>query len=274
MNFFNETQSLFQTLNSINKTQSNLTFITQIKLQIIYYNVTSNLVKDYDDDDLKEKLQRIGKLVTLLYLPIIVSIGLIGNTLTIIILSTENKIMKFYNTNDSFIQNYRNMKSNTNNNDNNNSETLNLNRRLLLKQNNSKFKSIKLNKNNQFSSTNYFIFALAVSDLVWNFILLLVWITEAGFYNIVNKNYVCQISIAISYICSFLSASFTLLFTFQRFMAVVKPLKSATGSLLQSTCFIRRIIICLIVLAILIYSFSFYLYDTSPKRDHEQTEAV
>ena len=228
-------------------------------------------------EDLKEKIQKISKLVTIFYLPIVVTIGLIGNTLTLIILSTESKLAKCFNQNDSFIQNFRNMNSNYNLHSRVKGSNMSIDAKLHCRQQllSHKYSNYLPKKHHsQFLSTNYFIFALAVSDLVWNFILLLVWITEAGLYNVVNNNYICQVSIVISYVCSFLSAAFTLLFTFQRFLAVVKPLKLATGSMLQSTHFIRRLIIGLIAFAFLIYSFSIFLYDMTPKKDHEQTEAV
>ena len=228
-------------------------------------------------EDLKEKIQKISKLVTIFYLPIVVTIGLIGNTLTLIILSSESKLAKCFNQNDSFIQNFRNMNSNYNLQSRVKSSNMSIDAKLHCRQQllSQKFTNYLPKKHHsQFLSTNYFIFALAVSDLAWNFILLLVWITEAGLYNVVNNNYICQVSIVISYVCSFLSAAFTLLFTFQRFLAVVKPLKSATGSTLQSTHFIRRLIIGLIAFAFLIYSFSIFLYDMTPKKDHELAEAV
>lgn len=84
----------------------------------------------------------------------------------------------------------------------------------------------------------------------------------------------CQSSIAITYMCSFLSAAFTTLFTFQRFIAIVNPLKSATSFSLQSTRIIRRVIIGLIVFAFVAYSFSFFMYDSSLKKTLEnQAEA-
>lgn len=69
--------------------------------------------------------------------------------------------------------------------------------------------------NTQFSSTNYFIFSLAVSDLIYNFFLALVVITKNDIMNILDREYFCEISVCITYICSFLSAAFTTLFTFQ-----------------------------------------------------------
>lgn len=210
-----------------------------------------------EDEDLKKKLQKIAGMVTLWYLPIIVSIGIIGNTLTLIILSTENKLQNIVNSQESFLQKFRNMKYNFANSNiisamdvnkiKSTSTASRCDTRLIANRNVTNFKISQLKPRDQnFSSSSYFIFALASSDLIYNSILALVWISRAELYDVVNINYVCQISIAISYICGFLSAAFTLLFTFQRFMAVVQPLKAATTFSLQSKRFIRRLIAFLI----------------------------
>lgn len=81
--------------------------------------------------------------------------------------------------------------------------------------NNTSRKQKKSVYNTQFSSTNYFIFSLAVSDLIYNVVLALVWITKNDLMNILDRDYLCQSSVAVTYICSFLSAAFTTLFTFQ-----------------------------------------------------------
>ncbi len=222
-----------------------------------YTNFTH--INNTDGELLKEKLQAIAQLVTLWYLPIIVSIGILGNTLTLIILVTEKKLASVLNPNDSFIKKFRHMKQRSDSQTlarrqstmskssqlfttTGNISTIDINRARNLTQ---QYKGHKFNNQN-FSSANYFIFALASSDLVYNLILALVWISRANLYDVVNINYVCQITICVSYICSFLSAAFTLIFTFQRFMAVVQPLKLATGFSLQSTRFIKRLILVLI----------------------------
>ncbi len=219
----------------------------------MYHNLTG--VNNTDGEILKEKLQAIANLVTLWYLPIIVSIGILGNTLTLIILLTEKKLAKILNPNDSFLKKFYQMKNQDKMTLARRSSTISKSSQLFAATNfsiieNNRAKSQQFQShtfhNKNFSSANYFIFALASSDLVYNLILALVWISRANLYDVVNINYVCQITICISYICSFLSAAFTLLFTFQRFMAVVRPLKVATGFLLQSPRFITRLIIFLI----------------------------
>jgi len=111
---------------------------------------------------------------------------------------------------------------------------------------------------------------LAISDLIYNAILLCVWITRTGF-NILNIRYICELSIALSYICSFLSAAFTTCFTFQRFMAVVHPLKWATCVFLQSKSKIKIFIFVLIVFSMVTYFFSLFMYDAEPKKEHEES---
>lgn len=64
--------------------------------------VNQTLSQENSQEELKKKLEYLRDLVNLYYLPIIVSIGLIGNTLTIIILSQENKLSNFYDANETF----------------------------------------------------------------------------------------------------------------------------------------------------------------------------
>ncbi len=222
----------------------------------MYYNGSSaiTLSNETDGDVLKEKIQQIAQMATLWYLPAIVSIGLIGNTMTLIILSYENKLTQSINPKDSFTEMFRSMKKRFTDDPGDKSSTCNNNsvvnansdaKSFIMNPTNNKINRSRFN-NHPFSSASYFICALATSDLIYNFVLALVWISRAGLYDVVNINYVCQITICITYICGFLSAVFTLLFTFQRFMAVVQPLKSATSYSLQSIRFIRKLIIFLI----------------------------
>jgi hypothetical protein len=104
-----------------------------------------------------------------------------------------------------------------NNNNNNNGHKLHQPSRKNTEiiNNNSRKNKKPSSYNTQFSSTNYFIFSLAVSDLIYNFFLALVVITKNDIMNILDREYFCEISVCITYICSFLSAAFTTLFTFQ-----------------------------------------------------------
>lgn len=224
--------------------------------------------------DIQQRLEHIRNLVSLYYLPTIVIIGLIGNTLTIIILSKEKSLLRLHDSSKSLRDNFEKFSSQYNSvnhiNQFHSKNSIKSQTQINLQTRRKTFTPKKAT--NQFSSSNYFIFCLAFSDLMYNFVLLLVWISRIG-YNLVHLKYICQLTIAITYICSFLSAAFTTLFTFQRFMAVLRPLKSATNFSLQSPCFIKRLILGLCVFSLLVYSYSLFLYDTEPKKDHENTEA-
>lgn len=254
-------------------------------------------------------------------MPIIVTVGLIGNILTLIILSKERYLNLLYDVNLSFKENLKNnylkrtstltanvlnnndgqstatFRNNNNNNNHNQGNMLSpdyappsfstsgaattsgvasakrkqfLKARLKKKlQTTSRYN--KPSYANQFSSTNYFIFSLAVSDLIYNIVLALAWVTETEIYNFLHRNYLCQISVMLTYICSFLSAAFTTLFTFQRFMAIVNPLRSATSFSLQSTRVIRRVVLGLFVISCLLYSFSLFMFDSEPKKQHNES---
>jgi hypothetical protein len=239
-------------------------YTNQILLYILIFSNYANCLNDTNLNEtshleFQQKLETIRNLIFLYYLPTIVIIGIIGNTLTIIIISKEKSLLKLHDPTKSLRENFNELKAN-------NTNLLNVPNSVSKQTKRKLFIPKKVT--NQFSSSNYFIFCLAVSDLVYNFILLLVWISRVGF-NIVHLKYVCQITIAISYICSFLSAAFTTLFTFQRFMAVSKPLKAATSFSLQSPYFIKLIIVCLVISSCFVYSFSLFLYDSEPKKEHE-----
>lgn len=256
---------LIWNVNCINTNLTNTNITTnQLTKSSTSTNHTTNI-------DVQRRLEHVRDLIALYYLPTIVIIGLIGNTLTIIILSKEKTLLKLHESKktianlDKYSSNYQSVNQlNTNKNSIKSHTQINLQMR--------KKAFTPKKPSNQFSSSNYFIFCLAVSDLMYNFVLLLVWISRVS-YNLVHIKYICQVTIAITYICSFLSAAFTTLFTFQRFMAVLRPLKSATNFSLQSPNFIKKLICALVIFSLLVYSYSLFLYDTEPKKDHDQTEA-
>ncbi|RNA44905.1 neuropeptides capa receptor-like [Brachionus plicatilis] len=203
-----------------------------------------------NENSLKIKLESFRDIINLYYLPTIVSIGIVGNMLTILIFTFEHKLAQFNNSNLTLVENLEKLYD----------QNKNKSDRI--------FKNAKIQKNSsQMSSSNYFICFLAISDLVYNIILACVWITRIGF-NILNIPYICQASVMISYICSFLSAAFTTMFTFQRFMAVVNPLQMA-NNFLNSKKTILQLTFGLILFSWVAYSFSLFVYDTSPKKDHE-----
>ena len=211
------------------------------------------------EDTLKKKLEFFRNMVYLYYLPVIVLVGIMGNTLTIILLLKEKCLLNVYDPVKTLKENLR--KS---------FESIDQKYTSIMPPKSANMQRSSVNSSAvQFSSSNYFIASLAISDLVYNIILALVWLTRIGL-NVLNIRYICQISIALSYICSFLSAAFTTIFTFQRFMAVVYPLKSATSISLQSKAKIKSLILILVIFSVLMYSFSLFMYDAEPKKEHEQ----
>ena len=294
----NEVPTSIFDVNSVNTNFSNELLFTSIMLNASFLPINNSNLKLTNDFSLKKYsnismnktnetsslsysiLDELEDIFNVYYLPTIVIIGIIGNLLTIIILSQENNLLQLYSShyaaqtakrNDTLID-----RRNDTLIDRKNDTLIEPSKKSILAKSasmkdilNAALSQEKKKINRQrFSPTNYFIFSLAISDLFYNLILLLVWITNMN-VNMLNHNYVCQLSIFITYICSFLSAAFTTLFTFQRFMAVVKPLRSATSFSLQSTRFIRRLIIFLIIFSSIIYSFSFFLYDANLKKLHE-----
>lgn len=190
------------------------------------------------DHHAKMRLEILTDFIYKYILPILVTIGLVGNSLTIIILSKEHELNSLYDPGCSFRENLRlqYIKHSVCGNGGHDLSSGCINSigspTLTEAVTNAQYrKSTKLEGrsksarsggkrpasvyNTQFSSTNYFIFSLAVSDLIYNIVLALVWITKSGYMNILNRDYLCQSSVAVTYICSFLSAAFTTLFTFQ-----------------------------------------------------------
>ena len=254
----------FASFENLNSDAVNMSNITINHSKIGQMNSTQE-----EENSLKLKLENFRNLINTFYFPLIVTIGLIGNTLIIIILRKENKLMEWHDRHELIRKKRSNLNKELEQND--------LQQPLAGKSRpNNQFSANNKRKASVspgFSSTNYFLFGLAISDLIYNFILALLYLTRIGVYDILNMNYVCQTTIAITYICSFLSAAFTMLFTFQRFIAVVFPLKSATTFSLQSKNVIRRVIGTLVVSSFLIYSFSLVMYDTEPKQVHENGPA-
>ena len=239
------------------------------KLALLFMNSNKidsfQLNKTVEEDKrtaiLQKNLLKLRDISNYYYLPMIVTIGIVGNILTIIILVKEKQLSnlvesnRLLKTNSSIAFRYKRKETiESTSIVAETSKILNHNeRKMTLLNQNFRYKS-------QFSSTSYFILSLAMSDLVYNIILAFVYLSHMGIH-LVHANFICQASIFISYICSFLSASFTTLFTFQRFMAVKFPLKTATSFSLQSKRVIKRAILTLLVCACCFYSFSLFLFE-------------
>ncbi|CAF0930678.1 unnamed protein product [Didymodactylos carnosus] len=110
--------------------------------------------------------------------------------------------------------------------------------------------------------------ALAVVDFVYLLIIFLALIDNLTNSAIGLGRYLmlCQITVYITHVCSFLSANYTLSFTLQRFVAVWFPLHS------QSIISYRSSLINIIVLIIIacgFYSFSFLFTNISDSQCKE-----
>lgn len=104
--------------------------------------------------------------------------------------------------------------------------------------------------------------SLAIVDFLYLFIIFLSIIDELTNYMIgLNRSLVlCQSTVYITHVCSFLSANFTLSFTLQRFVAVIFPLHAHKVISYRSS-FIN--ILVLLILACSFYSFSFFVTNVS-----------
>lgn len=104
--------------------------------------------------------------------------------------------------------------------------------------------------------------ALAVVDFLYLLIIFLSIVDQLthqaiGFH---RSLFFCQSTVYITHVCSFLSASFTLSFTLQRFVAVLFPLHANT---IISTRSSTINILLLVVLGCSFYSFSFFVTNIS-----------
>ena len=104
--------------------------------------------------------------------------------------------------------------------------------------------------------------ALAAADFLYLLIIFLAIIDTLthqaiGFH---DSLLLCQTTVYITHICSFLSAGFTLSFTLQRFVAVLFPLHANT--IISTRSSIINILV-LVVLGCSFYSFSFFLTNIS-----------
>uniref|UniRef100_A0A8D9B780 Thyrotropin-releasing hormone receptor n=2 Tax=Cacopsylla melanoneura TaxID=428564 RepID=A0A8D9B780_9HEMI len=108
-------------------------------------------------------------------------------------------------------------------------------------------------------SSSYYLSALASSDTGFLVTLFAVWLNMIDIPWFTNDG-ICQISIYLTYVCSFLSVWFVVAFTIERFIAVRYPLHR------PSMCTVARakvILISLTLLALALYSP--YLFISGPQ---------
>ncbi|KAH3885018.1 hypothetical protein DPMN_009005 [Dreissena polymorpha] len=116
------------------------------------------------------------------------------------------------------------------------------------------------------SSCSVFLAALAAADNMFIIGVLLTYFNE-NVYAILTKDIACQLLIFITYVGSFLSVSFIVGFTCERYIAMQFPLKC------KLVCSVGRekvVVLILTIFACAIYSFSFWTTVASPFGDMMQ----
>ncbi len=109
-------------------------------------------------------------------------------------------------------------------------------------------------KNQQYRRSRFFLISLAISDSVYLLVLLCYWLEEMGIYNILKRNVICQTTVYITYVASFMSSAIVLAFTVQRVISIIFPFE-------QSTKLKAKISFCIMLLfACVFYSFAFWGY--------------
>lgn len=94
-----------------------------------------------------------------------------------------------------------------------------------------------------------FLFYMAISDTIYLMILFCLWLSN--YVNILHRPIICQLTLYLTYVCNFINAYYTIAFTTQRLVAVIRPFRvSHVLSWHRSRCLALMIIIiaCLIYL--------------------------
>jgi hypothetical protein len=113
-------------------------------------------------------------------------------------------------------------------------------------------------KNQQFRRTRFFLISLAASDTIYLFVLLCHWFDKVDIYNVLNRQFVCQVSVYVTYVTSFMSSAIVLAFTVQRYISIAFPFKKSHR--LRS-----KVAFCAVLLvALLFYSFALWGYHVEP----------
>ncbi|KAK6628766.1 hypothetical protein RUM43_002582 [Polyplax serrata] len=121
-------------------------------------------------------------------------------------------------------------------------------------------------------SSSFYLAALAISDTGFLMVLFISWLNMIDI-SIFNQPVICELSIYLSSVCSFLSVWFVVAFTVERFIAVRYPLKR------PSMCTVSRakvVIICLSFAAFLFYMPHIFIsgLESRPDRANNRTVLV
>jgi hypothetical protein len=118
-------------------------------------------------------------------------------------------------------------------------------------------------RSQQFRRARFFLISLAISDSIYLIILLCYWLEEMRIYNILNRNIICQTTVYITYVASFMSSAIVLAFTVQRVISIVFPFAQSTKSKSKVAFFL------MLLFAGLFYSFAFWGYYIEKTDDDE-----
>jgi hypothetical protein len=109
---------------------------------------------------------------------------------------------------------------------------------------------------------NSFLFALAISDLVNNTLILVPLLSSVNL-NLLGIGFICKSLAFLKHACRYLSAMFTLMYTFQRCVAVSNPLSVFRRQTPMSAFKSGKIILALVASASLIYSYTFIAFNSA-----------
>jgi hypothetical protein len=112
-------------------------------------------------------------------------------------------------------------------------------------------------KFSHYKRTKFYLICLSISDLVYLSVLFFVWLDAEDFSNILNKNYVCQFSVYLTYISGFMSANLIIVFTTQRFFSIVFPFKK---NIMEEHC--KLVISGLIAFACIFYNYAIWGFNS------------
>jgi hypothetical protein len=187
-------------------------------------------------------LETVRHITSHYYLPVVVSVGLATNILTLIVMIHEGSLLKFSKQ----------------------AAQIGHGPVQVIAEASAVFRRRHANNHSNSSPSlsfaNSFLFALAVSDLLNNILVLVPLLTQINL-NLLEVSSVCKIYSLLKHVCRFLSHTFTLMYTIQRFVAVHDPLsgfRKESHSAVKS----GSTIVGLVGFACVAYSYVFATFDS------------